>query len=223
MGELVECIRKYLTVSVAVAVFMGFPSSQILMAAIICIMYNSLFLYYAPYIVPQDDALAYFNNTTLLFIFLLAGYTRLTSRLADSLRLAEQKLNEVFAMNALVDIASLLTFTVLVSGLSSTAWELYILFAEGPENVHTLIPGERVRMTGCSVVGSSSGSIPEGCIRKVEGVKIVTKHMFIRYTVDMKDGSVRTFEDHGDDKIPLLSMNGFAGDSDDSDCNESSE
>lgn len=129
--EVVECIRKYLTVSVAIAVFQKYPSSQILTAAIICISYDVIFLYYAPYTDPIDDALAYFGHIVLTLIFLLACYTRLTTKLEEASQGALWVSSEVWLMDDLVDLAAVLTVIVLIAGTGTGTYDVYVLVTKG--------------------------------------------------------------------------------------------
>merc|ERR1739848_584821 len=102
------------------------------MASIVCILYLNVYLMYTPYIDDMDDIFAYYTHLILTFIFLIACYTRFSERLVEALQLsAEEKLDEVFAFDSLINISSVLGISVGVIGVMSAIWDIRDLWING--------------------------------------------------------------------------------------------
>lgn len=129
--EVFECVRKYLLVSVCIAIFNSHPSSAMLAAVIISFASILVFSELKPYQFDQDDLLAYIAHCTLALIFLLAAYTRFINKLneatasSDAQRGSDWSRKEVWAWQALVLIACFLVLFVFVFALGSAIQEIY--------------------------------------------------------------------------------------------------
>lgn len=110
--EVCVCLHKYLIVSFCVMLTPHFPSTQILMAVLVSIMYLSLFQQASPYIEDIDDVLAYCANLTLLVIFILAAYSRFGNLIEKAYGGRPQ--TEVAWLTELVQAASILIFAVMI-------------------------------------------------------------------------------------------------------------
>lgn len=117
--ECAECMRKWLVVSGSIWFFDEWPSSQILCAILVSILYLNLFVWSAPYIDTSDDVLAYVAHWTLLMVFILAAYTRFRN-----VSRWEYKMHEVYAWDSLILIAWGLISFVLILSVLMAIWEV---------------------------------------------------------------------------------------------------
>lgn len=194
--EIVECLRKWLTLSFAVLVFTDYPSSQILAGAIVCLVFNSLFLYYCPYIYETDDMLAYLAHSSLLFIFLIASYSRLSVLLSEA---APERANkEIFGMHELVDVAVLLIVLVIIVGIILIVWEIRrIINGENLKQIAYMV-GERIRLVQHPKYSSHDGEVVTA-----ERFYVTTKG--VSYTIKLDNGVELEIAD-GDDMMPLAGV-----------------
>lgn len=183
--EVIECIRKYVTVSLAVVLFIGYESSQILFAIIVCILFNTLFIYCSPYISPIDDVLAYFCHLTLLFLFLIASYTRFIMLLRDALN--KEQLTEVLAMEVLTTFAAILVLCGAAFGIVTAIYEFRQLLESGSKMFNAYIIGDHVQLIE---IDGTLG--PRGTIAFAE--KITEYVTEVKYRVTLEDGTIRTVD-----------------------------
>lgn len=172
--EVFECVRKYLLVSVCIAVFNSHPSSAMLSAVIISVASILLFSKLEPYEFEEDDILAYIAHCTLALIFLLASYTRFINKLneatasSDAERGSDWSKKEVWAWQALVVISCFLVLFVFVFAFGSAIYEIYW----GNEVYHKNDPtsGGYQSVAGETIGGDTAKFCPEA-LQEIERMK----------------------------------------------------
>lgn len=127
--ELAECGRKWLLVSGCLLSFTAwdkdgieYPSSQILMAILVCTFAIALFTYTAPFIYDLDDIFAYASLFTLWFIYTMAAYKRFDTLLNE----LGYEHAEVAGASGLILFTTLLVLCVMILGIVFFFIDLYI-------------------------------------------------------------------------------------------------
>lgn len=125
--EISECLRKYVLVSVCVAIFPSHPSSAMFMAVMVCVWYILFFQEMSPYVYDIDDVLCYLSMYILLLIFMLAVYTRFSNLLSDATSEDIVGKKEIFAFKELVGLAAALVTFVFAFAFLTAMMEAYML------------------------------------------------------------------------------------------------
>lgn len=183
--EVVECLRKYMMVGFSVALFQGYPSSQILMATIVSILYNMYFLYYAPYISDLDDVLAYSSHVTLLFFFLISIYLRFNVLTKDFAALANIQSREVLGIDYAFTVIFVLIISIFFAGIAFAYLELQSLKEKGTLRDHTYISGDGVFVEKHGITDGGPGEVKKAT-REIKWITDIT------YIVELANGEKLT-------------------------------